>query len=134
MSNQSKPPNGSVNPADSARHTLYEFSGGRGKVWASYADEDGSLKIDSYDPGGMFDDDSDYEFTVTVRPEHFHLLRNALGADTDTDVLTLVASNGEVVGKATAACMTNHSTPYELSSWIGHCSHRFDVSCLPAID
>jgi hypothetical protein len=120
MSNEGKPPDDSAKPPGSARHTLYEFSGGRGKVWASYADEDGSLNIDSYDPGGMFDDGSDYEFIVTVRPEHFDLLREVLGADADADVLTLVADNGEVVGKATTAFMTNHSIPYEFSSWIGH--------------
>lgn len=119
MSNQSKAPDGSV-PAGGARPKLYEFSGGRGEVWASYADEDGSLIIESYDPGGMFDDDSDYEFTVTVRPEHFHLLRNALGADADADVLTLVANHGEFVGKATTTFMKNHSIPYGFSSWIGH--------------
>lgn len=100
-------------------HTLYVFGAGRGKVWASYSEVDGSLKIESYDPHGMFDDDSDYEFVVTVRAEHFHLLIAALGGEADTDVLTLVSEHGEMVGKATTTFLTDHAIPYELWSWNG---------------
>jgi hypothetical protein len=61
-------------------------------VWVGY-DEVGALVFDGLDRAYL----DGYEYTVTVAPDQFDVLRRALGADQAADVVDLVCGHVEEI-------------------------------------
>ena len=64
-------------------------------VWISMID-DGSLRLSGQDLGGWLGAD-EYEYWITVRPQDFARIREALGAEPDVDIEDLMCANAKMI-------------------------------------
>ncbi len=67
-------------------------------VWISITDE-GELELSGQDLGGT-GGTSEYEYWITVGPDDFHIIRNALGAQPDADIVDLMCSHSRTIFEA----------------------------------
>ena len=86
-------------------------------VWISI-DERGSLLLtgQDLDPGTLGVDE--YEYFITVSPEHFDAIRAALDAPPDSDVIDVMCANAEKIfltGETT--WLKEHGIPYGFSNY-----------------
>ncbi|MBC7593209.1 MAG: hypothetical protein H7288_04615 [Kineosporiaceae bacterium] len=64
-------------------------------VWISLID-DGSLRLSGQDLGGCLGAD-EYEYWITVHPQDFALIREALGAEPAVDIEDLMCANAKMI-------------------------------------
>ena len=89
------------------------------RVWISMPE--GRLKLSGQDFGG-FMGTSEYEYNITVEPEHFAAIRRALGARVDADIVEAMCANAdEIYTRGETTWMADHDIPFDLTSW-----HHFD--------
>ncbi len=84
-------------------------------VRAGY-DDRGRLTIDGQDLGGhpLFEE---YEYFLRVAPEHFGLLRSALGGGADAELVDLLATRGdELVRRGETRWLKEHGIPFDLDT------------------
>lgn len=88
-------------------------------VWISMPE--GKLTLSGQDFGG-FMGTSEYEYFITVEPEHFDALRSALGVPPDADLVDAMCANAdEIFTTGETTWLENHGIPYDLTNW-----HHFD--------
>ena len=89
------------------------------RVWISMPD--GRLRLSGQDLGG-FMGTSEYEYFITVEPEHFEALRSALEAPPDADIVDAMCAKAEAIyTRGETTWLTDHGIPFDLTNW-----HHFD--------
>jgi hypothetical protein len=74
-------------------------------VWISL-DDDGSLVLEGQDLDPRIPDLDEYEYCITVKPEHFEALRGALDAPPYTDIIEAMCANAETIfAKGETTCL-----------------------------
>lgn len=64
------------------------------------------------------DDSHEYEYFITVPPERFDQLRQALGVGREADVLEAVCDRvDDIMPRGEATWLTEHGIEYEFASW-----------------
>jgi hypothetical protein len=88
-------------------------------VWISMPE--GRLRLSGQDLGGFLGT-SEYEYFVTVEPEHFDALRSALGASPADDLIeAMCASADDIFTRGETRWLEDHGIPFDLTNW-----HHFD--------
>ena len=87
-------------------------------VWAGI-DQHGRLAIEGQDLGGH-PATSEYEYFIWIAPEHWPLVRRALGGQEYDDVVELIAANAErLVTAGERSWLQAHDIPLEFDCRIG---------------
>ena len=85
-------------------------------VWISLPE--GRLRLTGQDLGGHLGS-TEYEYFITVEPEHFDAIRTAVGAAPDADVVdTMCAHADSIYTQGETTWLDSHAIPYEFSSWV----------------
>jgi len=86
-------------------------------VRVSYND-DGSLVFFGDESAYMGDEGHNYEYWITVAPDQFDLLRQALGAGPDADVVDLVCTHvHEIMARGERSWLDDHEIERGFSSY-----------------
>jgi hypothetical protein len=82
---------------------------------------EGRLRLSGQDFGG-FMGTSEYEYDITVQPEHFAALRQALGVPAEANLVDAMCANAdEIYTRGETRWLEDHGIPYDLTNW-----HHFD--------
>ena len=85
-------------------------------VWIGL--RDGRLRLTGQDLGGAMGSD-EYEYFVTVEPEHFDAIRAALGAEPDADIIdTMCAHAKTIFMKGETTWLDSVDVPHEFANYI----------------
>ena len=85
-------------------------------VWISF-DEHGSLLLEGQDLDPRIPDVDEYEYAITVKPEHFDEIRAALNAP-GADVLEAMCANAEAIfARGETTWLEMHEIPYGFSNY-----------------
>ena len=85
-------------------------------VWISMSE--GRLRLSGQDLGGAMGSD-EYEYFITVEPEHFDAIRAALGAEPDADIIDTMCAHAETIFmKGETTWLESFGIPYEFSIWV----------------
>ena len=88
-------------------------------VWISLPE--GRLMLSGQDLGG-FMGTSEYEYFITVEPEHFGTIRAALGAQDGADIIDVMCANAEpIFMQGETTWLESIGVPYEMKNW-----HHFE--------
>ena len=85
----------------------------RSTVWVGY-DDGGALVFNGYDRTHL----DGYEYTITVAPGQFEVLRLVLGAGQEADVVDLVCANAdEIMARGERTWLDDHGIERGFSSY-----------------
>lgn len=83
-------------------------------VWISMPE--GRLRLSGQDLGGHPICD-EYEYVITVEPDHFEAIRAALGAEPDANIIDVMCANAEAIFmKGETTWLDSLEIPYEFAN------------------
>lgn len=85
----------------------------------AYRTENGGFGFYGEDRSGNYPSGSStYEYRLYVKPDDVHRVTAALGGVSDSEVIDLLAEQGEnIVKEGESTWLSRHDVPYEFSSW-----------------